>query len=160
MPNRLWKSNPLQGLEAKTGKIKPFDTEGDEVKKGPFCRPSGRAFAGDEVVGRPRPAHDDFHSGEMTCSHLVAILVFLNLFVVDKVGDVNQHATGVNFAAADVLVERGKNLVDLNRKGARLGLSLALPDGLFPQFAQIFAAHRSGKFNFFQSFAQRTVLDE
>src|SRR4029077_7980449 len=75
-------------------------------------------------------------------------------------GDVNQHAPGINLAATDILIEWRENLVDLDGKGARFGLALTLSDRLFPQLAQIFTADRGGKFNLFQRLAQGTILDE
>jgi len=90
----------------------------------------------------------------MAGGHLVAVLVLLYFFVINQVGDVYQHSAGINFAATNVLVKRGKNLVDLNGKGARLGLSLTLTNRLFPQLAQIFAANSGGKLDLFHGFTQ------
>src|SRR6266853_27387 len=75
-------------------------------------------------------------------------------------GDVNQHAPGINLAATNILVERREYLVDLDGKGARFGLSFTLSDGLFPQLGQIFAAHGGREFNLFQRLAQGTILDQ
>src|ERR1041385_7903901 len=90
--------------------------------------PLRRAFAGDEVVWRPRAAHNDLNPGEMARGHLVPVLIFLHFFVVDEMSDVYQHAPGVNLAAAYVLVQRRKDLVDLNGEGPGLGLALTLAD--------------------------------
>ena len=76
------------------------------------------------MVWGPRAAHDDLNTGQMASRHLVAVLVFLNFFVVYEMGDVNQHAPGIDFAATNILVKRGENLVDLDGKGAGLGLPL------------------------------------
>jgi hypothetical protein len=111
---------------------------------------SGRALASDEVIGWPRAAHHYFDPRQMPGRHLVAVLVFLHFFVVNQVGDVNQHAAGIDLAAADVLIERRENLVDLDGERAGLGLAFALPDGFFPQLAQILAADGSGKLDLFQ----------
>jgi hypothetical protein len=90
----------------------------------------------------------------MPGSHLVAILVFLNFFVINKVGNIDEHSAGINFAAADVLVNRGENLVDLNGKRARFSLSLPLPNVLFPQAAEMISADCSGQFDLFHGFTQ------
>jgi len=72
------------------------------------------ALASDEVIRRPGTAHDDFHAGQMPGRHLVAILILLHFFVIDQVGDVDEHAAGIDLAAADILVQRIENFVDLN----------------------------------------------
>jgi hypothetical protein len=106
------------------------------------------------VVGRPWATHHDYNPGQMPGGHLVAVLVFLNFFVINKVGDIDQHSAGINFAAADVLVNRGKNLVDLYRKRACFSLSLPLPYGFFPQATQLFAANCGGQFDLFHGYTQ------
>ena len=78
------------------------------------------------MVRRPRATHYDLNSRQMAARHLVAVLIFLHLLVVDEVGNVDQHVAGLYFAAADVLVERIKDLIHLDRKGAGLGLALSL----------------------------------
>ena len=90
----------------------------------------------------------------MPGSHLVAVLVFLNFFVINKVGDIDKHSAGINFAAANVLVNGRENLVHLDGKRARFGLSLPLPDRLFPQPAQIFTANCGGQLDLFHGFTQ------
>src|SRR6185437_16785230 len=72
----------------------------------------GRPLARDKVIRWPRAAHYYFYAGQMPGCHQVAVLVLLHLFVVDQVRDVNQHAAGIDLAAADILVKRIKNFVD------------------------------------------------
>ena len=111
------------------------------------------------MVWRPGATHDYFDAGQMTGGHLVTILVLLDFFVVDQVRDVNQHAPGINFAAGNVLIKRGENLVDLDGEGTRFGLALALPDRLFPKLAQILTANGGGKFEVKEFPRDRKVID-
>jgi hypothetical protein len=156
MPNRsliwlVWVTNGKRAL------LRPFAGLflGNEVR----CR-LGRPFSTDEVVWGPRAAHDDLNTGQMAGRHVIAVLVFLNFFVVNQMGDINQHAPGIDFAATNVLVKRGENFVDLDGKSAGFGLSLTLPDSLFPEFAQVFTANGGRKFDFFQGFTQRAVFNK
>jgi hypothetical protein len=114
----------------------------------------------DEVVRGPWAAHYDLNPGQMPGGHLVAVLVFLNFFVINKVGDIDKHSAGINFAATNVLVNRRKNLVDLDGEGTRLGLPLALPDRFFPQSAQILTANSGRQLDLFHGFTQRTIFDQ
>ena len=106
------------------------------------------------MVWRPWTAHDYLDPGQMARGHLITVLVFLNFFVINEVGNVDEHSAGVNLAAANVLVKWSKNLVDLNGKSAGLGLAFTLADGLFTQFAQVFATYGIWQLNFFQRFTQ------
>jgi hypothetical protein len=45
---------------------------------------------------------------------LIAVLVFLHLLVLNEVGDIDEHAARIYLAAADILVERIEDLVNLN----------------------------------------------
>src|SRR5438445_7189491 len=114
---------------------------------------SGRALPSDEVIGWPWAAHHNFDPRQVPSCHLVAVLVFLYFFVVDQVGDVNQHTAGINLAAADILVKRGENLLDLDGESAGLGLALPLPHRFFPQLAEVFAADGGRKFDLFNVLA-------
>ena len=96
----------------------------------------------------------------MPGSHLIAVLIFLYFFVVNKVGDINEHSAGIDFAATDILVKRGENLVDLDGKSARFCLALTLSDGLFPQLAQILTADGCGELNLFQGLTQGAVFNQ
>ncbi len=96
----------------------------------------------------------------MPGSHLIAVLVFLYFFVINKMGDINEHSAGIDFAATDILVKRGENLVDLDRKSARFCLALTLSDGLFPQLAQILTADGCGKLNLFHGLTQGAVFNQ
>jgi len=113
-----------------------------------------RAFSCDEVVRGPRTAHYDFNPGQMPGSHLIAVLVFLNFFVINQVGDIDEHSAGINFAAANVLINGRKNLVDLDGESAGLGLTFPLADRFFPQPAQVFTADCSRQLNLFHGFTQ------
>src|SRR6185503_8200054 len=128
------------------GKRMNFDTKGHTNTLFPtrltFLLRLGRPLAGDKVIRWPRAAHHYFYAGQMPGRHLVTVLVLLHLFVVDQVRDVNQHAAGIDLAAADILVKRIKNFVDLDRKGARLGLALTMAYRFFPQLGQVLAPHR------------------
>src|SRR5215831_1699745 len=96
---------------AKAGSLNPWNASLDDDV---YPTRSGRALASDEVIGRPRAAHHNFDPRQVPGRHLVAVLVFLYFLVVDQMGDVNQHAAGIDLAAADILVERRENLVDLD----------------------------------------------
>ena len=85
---------------------------------------------------------------------MIAVLIFLNFFVVYEMGDVNQHAPGIDLAATNILVKRRENFVDLDGKGPSLGLSFPLSDSLFTKFAQVFTTHGGGKLDFFKCFTQ------
>src|SRR6266481_10204142 len=80
-----------------------------------------RSLTGDEMIGRPGTAHHHLNSRQMSRCHLIPILVFMHLFMVNQVGDIYQHSAGIDFAATNILVERRKDFVDLNGKGAGFG---------------------------------------
>src|SRR5215475_5377756 len=103
---------------------------------------SAGPFSGNEVVRRPRSAHDNFDSRQMACGHLIPILVLFDLLVVDEVSDVDEHAAGIDLPATNVLVEGIEDLVYLNGEGPRFGMAFTLAHGLFPQLAQVLTAHR------------------
>jgi hypothetical protein len=69
----------------------------------------------------------------MPCGHLIPVLVFLNFFVINEVGNIDKHSAGINLAAANVLVNGRENLVDLNGKSPGFGLAFPLPDSFFTQ---------------------------
>src|SRR5215475_11899219 len=118
------------------------------------------AFSGDEVIRRPRTAHDDFNSGQMTCSHLVAVLILLDLLMVDEMGDVDEHPSGIDLTATDVLVEGIEDLVYLDGKCASLSMAFTLAHGLFPQLAQVLTAHRGRQLDFAKGFAHGAVFNQ
>ena len=80
----------------------------------------------------------------MPGGHLVPVLVLLHLFVLDEMGNINQHAAGINLAATDVLIEGVKDFVYLDGEGAGLGLAFTMACGFFSQLAQVFATHGGG----------------
>ncbi len=96
----------------------------------------------------------------MPCRHLITVLVFLHLLVLDQMRNVNEHSTLFGFTATDVLIERVKNLVDLNGESTGLGLAFPLSDCLFAELGEVVAANRHGKHNFFKGFAQRAVFHQ
>ena len=118
------------------------------------------ALSRDEVVRRPRTAHDDFNSGQMTCGHLVAVLILLDLFVINEMSDVDEHPAGIDLTATNVLVEGIEDLVYLDGKCASLSMAFTLAHGLFPQLAQVFTAHCSRQLDFAKGFAHGAVFNQ
>src|SRR5260221_6946260 len=94
----------------------------------------------------------------MSCRHLISVLILLHLLVFDEMSDIDQHSALLGFAAADVLIEGIKDLVDLNGESTGLGLALPLSNRLFPELGKVVAANRHGQNNFFKRFAQRAVF--
>jgi len=112
------------------------------------------------VIWRPWTAHHNLNPGQVARGHLITVLVFLYLFVVDQVGYIDEHSAGVNLATANVLLERIENLVNLDRKSTGLSLALPLTHRFFAKFAEVFATDSRRKFNFLKGFAQRAILDQ
>src|SRR5579871_2442913 len=62
-------------------------------------------FPGLEVVGRPGATDQYFTVFQLLGSHVVAILIFVHRLVLDEVGDIDQHAVGINLLAGNLLVQ-------------------------------------------------------
>ncbi len=74
----------------------------------------------------------------------VFVLVTLHAFVVDQVGDIQQHFAAIHTPTADLLIQGAEHAVHLRRDGTGLGLALALAAGNFSQVGEIFFADRLG----------------
>src|SRR5579864_3026313 len=83
----------------------------------------GAQLARHKVIGRPRTADDDIAVLQLTGGAGVAVLIALDGFLVDEMGDIDKHSAGVVLAAADLLLQGMEELVDLDREGAGLGLA-------------------------------------
>src|SRR5579871_1920380 len=70
------------------------------------------------MVRRPRTAHHNFYSRQVPGRGLITILIFLDLLVINQVGNINQHSAGIDFTTTYVLVDGAKNLMNLYGKGA------------------------------------------
>src|SRR5579872_7472998 len=90
-------------------------------------------FAGQEVVRGPGAADCNLTVLELLSSRVIAVLVLFHALAVDQVGNVDQHALRSNLLAADFFFQRVKELVDLHRQGACLGLAFPLAGGLYPK---------------------------
>jgi len=66
------------------------------------------------MVRGPWAGHDEFAVLELLCGGIVAVLVLLDVFGVDQVGDVEKHSVRVHFLAADFFFEGVKELVNLD----------------------------------------------
>src|SRR5690349_18254477 len=92
----------------------------------------GTKFARKEMVRWPRSAHGHFTILELASGRGEAILIFLNGFAVDEMGDVEHDAAGLDSLTTDLLLERRKQLVDLHGKRTCLGLTFAFTGGSIP----------------------------
>src|ERR1700684_361404 len=77
---------------------------------------------GKEVVRRPWSADGNLTVFQLLGRRAVAVLIFLDRFGIDEMGNVDKHALWSDLLAAHFFFQRVKQLVDLHRKGARLGL--------------------------------------
>ena len=120
---------------------------------------NGTQLPGKEVVRGPGAADGHFAVLELLGRGAVTVLVFLNRLGIDEMGDVDEHALGRNLLAAHFLFERIKQLMNLHREGAGLGLALAVAGSLDAQFGEIVAADSVGQDDIDHGFAQRAVGD-
>src|SRR5271170_6742790 len=119
----------------------------------------GTQLPGQEVVWGPGSADGHFAVLKLLGGGAVTVLVFLNRLGIDEMGDVDEHALRSNLFAAHFLFQRIKQLVDLHREGAGLGLAFAVAGSLDAQLRKIVAADSVGQDNFDHSLAQRAVGD-
>src|SRR4051812_41236222 len=59
-----------------------------------------------EVIGRPRTADGELAILQLPGGAGVAVLVLLDLIVIDEVGNIDEHAAGIHFLAAHFRVQR------------------------------------------------------
>ena len=90
-------------------------------------------LTGQKVVRWPGAADGYFAVLQLLGGRRVAVLVFLNRLGIDEMGDIDEHALRRDLLAAHFLFQRIKQLVDLHREGARLGLTLAFTGSLDTQ---------------------------
>jgi len=112
-----------------------------------------------EVVGRPWAgdlhlalAHDGACGGEL-------VLVALNVFALDQVGDIEHHLAAFGQAAAYFFIQWHEEAVHLEADGAGTGLAFTGARGVLAQAAQVLTAYTLGG----QMLGERvgaTVVDE
>src|SRR5580658_8828956 len=126
----------------------------------------GLAVAGDgaqltwqKVIRRPGTADRDFTVFQLLGGGRIAVLVLFHALGVDQVGDVDQHALGRDFLAADFFLQRVKQLVHLDRQRARFGLAFALAGGFYLQLRQVVAADGVWQFDIDHRLAQRAIAN-
>jgi len=66
----------------------------------------GAQLAWQEVIRGPGAADRDFAVLQLLGSTRIAVLIFLDGFAINQVGDVDEHAIGFNALAADFLFQR------------------------------------------------------
>jgi len=110
-------------------------------------RRGGFGLAMHEMVGRPGSGELHLAVFQLDRRGGVPILVALNVFMVDEVGDVEKHLAGAIAFAGDFFVEGGEHAVHLHGDGACPGLAFALLGGVFAEAGQILpadAVHQDG----------------
>jgi hypothetical protein len=93
-----------------------------------------------EVVGRPRAGELEVALAHHRAGGRKLVLVALNAFAVDQVGNVQQHLAAFGHAAADFFIQRRKHPMHLEAHGAGAGLAFALAGGVLTQVGQVFFA--------------------
>src|SRR5215471_6761399 len=116
-------------------------------------------LAGQEMIRRPWPADGHLTVLQLFGGGIVTVLVFLDRLGIDQVRDIDQHAFGINLLTADLLLKRIKELVDLNRKGSRLGLTLAVARSFDPKLCQVLASNSIRQLGVDHGIAKRTVAN-
>jgi len=119
----------------------------------------GAHLPGQEMIGRPRAGHDHLAILELLGGGAVTVLIFFDRLGVDEVGDIEQHAVGIDLLAADFFLERIEELVHLDGEGAGFGLALALSASLLAELDKVLAADGIGQDNLFHGAAERTVAN-
>src|SRR5437763_16230347 len=127
----------------------PGRMAGQQIREPDFLRISASRspeFTGHEVIGRPRSADEDFAVFQLAGRAGAAVLLALHRFFIDQVGDIDEHAATMILATTQILLERKKEFVYLDRDAASLSLPFPMPNCLFPEQATILAAGRSTPF--------------
>ncbi len=114
-------------------------------------------LAWQEMIWRPGSADSQLAILQLLGGAGIAVLIFFHRLRIDQVGDVNQHAIGVDPLAADLFFQRIEQLVDLNGKRPRLGLAFAVLGSFLAQLDQVFAANRIRQLDFQQCLAEGAV---
>ena len=94
------------------------------------------------MIRRPGAADHQLTIFQLAGSGAVAGLILFYLLVVHQVGDIDQHAAGVDFLTAHFFFQRAKKLVHLHRNGARFCLALAVADSFLAQLGEVNPAGR------------------
>src|SRR5208282_5513324 len=119
----------------------------------------GAHLTGEEVVRRPWTGYEELAILELLGGGAVAVLIFLDRLGVDEVGDIEQHAVGIDLLAADFFLEGVEELMHLDGEGSGFGLAFALTGRLFAQLGQVLAADRIGQDDVFHVTAERAVAN-
>ena len=134
-------------------------TAAQKIDSGLAVSSHSTQLSGQEVIWRPGSADGHFAVLELLGGSAVTVLVFLNRLGIDEMGYVDEHALGRNLFAAHFLFEGIKQLVNLHREGAGLGLALAVAGSLDAQLGKIVAAHGVGQDDIDHRLAQGAVGD-
>ena len=93
----------------------------------------GTQLPGEEVIRGPWSANRYLTILQLLGGCAVAVLIFLNRFGIDEMGDVDEHALWRNLLATYFFFQRIEQLVDLYGQGTSLGLAFTLAGGLNSQ---------------------------
>src|ERR1017187_108243 len=120
----------------------------------------GTQLSGHEVIGRPRAADRNLAIFELPGSGTKAILILLDGFAVDEVGDVKDDATGLNALAADLFFQRREQLIDLQGESSRFRLTLAFAGSTIAKFHQVIATNGWRKSAGGEDFLQGAIFQQ
>lgn len=73
------------------------------------------------------------------------VLIALDTFPLDEVGDVEDHLAGFGEAAADFFIKRDEEAMHLEADGAGAGLSLTLAGSRLAEVGEVFSANPLGR---------------
>src|ERR1700693_1902789 len=93
----------------------------------------GAQLPGKEVIRGPWSANRYLTILQLLGGCVVAVLIFLDRFGIDEMGDVDEHALWRNLLATYFFFQRIEQLVDLYGQGTSLGLAFTLAGGLNSQ---------------------------
>lgn len=97
------------------------------------------------MVGRPGTG--ELHVAILQCRlcRRVLILIAFDGFVVDEVGNVEQHLTGIGALAGNLRGKRQEHALHLEGEGACFGLAFALLRGVDVEAFEILLANGAGE---------------
>ncbi len=100
-------------------------------------------LAAGEMVGGPGATDDDLTALELASRRRAAVLVLLHRAGINQMSDIHQKSAASGLAA-DLLIQRIQQLMNLDRDRPGLALAFPLARGLGAQPQQIFASHHIG----------------
>ena len=98
----------------------------------------------DKVVGWPWSGQLHLAVLHQQARGRVLVLVSLHAFMVDQVGNIQQHLSRIHPPAGDLFIQRAEHPVHLGRDRARFGLPLALSAGYLAKVGEILFADPLG----------------